>query len=44
MSLETIIAVDSGKFKSIACVMDAAIRRHTFATIATTRPQRSPGP
>ncbi len=36
MSLETIIAIDLGKFKSVVCVMDAATRQHRFETIATT--------
>ena len=36
MGSDTIIAVDLGKFKSVACVMDASTRRHHFATVATT--------
>ncbi len=29
----TIIALDLGKFKTVACVMDTATRTHTFETI-----------
>jgi hypothetical protein len=32
----TIIALDLGKFKSVACVMDGSTRRHRFETLATT--------
>ena len=39
MRFATIIALDLGKFKSVACVMDAATRRHVFQTLDTT-PQR----
>ncbi len=31
-----IIALDLGKFKSVACVMDAPTRRHAFVTLDTT--------
>jgi transposase len=36
MGSDTIIALDLGKFKTVACVMDAATRGHDFATVATT--------
>ena len=36
MSLLRIIALDLGKFKSVACVMDARTRAHRFATVDTT--------
>ena len=36
MGSETIIALDLGKYKSVACVMDAATRAHEFETVATT--------
>jgi len=36
MGFDQIIALDLGKFNSVACVMDAASRRHTFAAVATT--------
>ena len=36
MGSETIIALDLGKFKSVACVMDARTREHRFATVETT--------
>jgi hypothetical protein len=36
MRFDQIIALDLGKFKSVACVMDAATRRHQFATVQTT--------
>ena len=36
MGFDSIIALDLGKFKSVACVMDAARRRHDFTTVATT--------
>jgi transposase len=36
MGFERIIAIDLGKFKSVACVMDAATRRQAFVTVATT--------
>ena len=36
MDSGTIIALDLGKFKSVACVMDVATRRHWFATVDTT--------
>jgi transposase len=39
MGFATIIALDLGKFKSVACVMNAATRTHRFETIDTT-PQR----
>ena len=39
MGFDTIIALDLGKFKSVACVMDAGSRRHRFETLDTT-PQR----
>ena len=31
-----VLAIDLGKFKSVACVLDAAARRHTFVTVDTT--------
>ncbi len=36
MGFETIIAIDLGKFKSVACVMDVSTRQHHFATVDTT--------
>lgn len=36
MGFATIIALDLGKFKSVACVMDAATRVHRFETLDTT--------
>jgi transposase len=36
MGFESIIALDLGKFNSVACPMDAATRRHGFAAVATT--------
>ena len=36
MGSHQIIALDLGKFKTVACVMDAASRAHAFATVATT--------
>ncbi len=36
MGFDQIIALDLGKFKSVACVMDVATRRHQFATVDTT--------
>ena len=32
----TIIGLDLGKFKSVACVMDAATRTHSFTTLVTS--------
>lgn len=34
MEFATIIALDLGKFKTVACVMDVATRTHAFETIA----------
>ena len=39
MGFDTIIALDLGKFKSVACLMDVGSRRHRFETLDTT-PQR----
>ncbi len=39
MDFDSIIALDLGKFKSVACLLDAGTRRHRFETIDTT-PQR----
>jgi hypothetical protein len=36
MGFDRIIALDLGKFNSVACVMDATTRRHAFAAVATT--------
>jgi transposase len=36
MGSATIIAIDLGKFKSVACVMDARTREHRFVTVETT--------
>lgn len=36
MGSDTIIALDLGKFKTVACVMNAATRAHEFATVPTT--------
>ena len=36
MGFDSIIALDLGKFKSVAAVMDATTRRHAFATLDTT--------
>ena len=33
MGYVTIIALDLGKFKTVACVMDVATRTHAFETI-----------
>lgn len=38
MGSQQIIALDLGKFKTVACVMDAATRAHAFDTVATTPP------
>src|SRR5947207_15507754 len=37
-STMTILALDLGKFKSVACRFDPARGRHAFETIATTPP------
>src|SRR5437764_9213674 len=34
----TILALDLGKFKSVACRYDAATGEHAFETVATTPP------
>ena len=34
----TILAIDLGKFKSVACRYDPATGQHTFETLATTPP------
>jgi transposase len=39
MGFDSIIAVDLGKFKSVACLFETGPRRHRFETIDTT-PQR----
>ena len=39
MGLVSIIALDLGKFKSVACVMDVGTRRHQFQTLDTTPQQ-----
>ena len=39
MGMSRIIALDLGKFNSVACIMDGATRRHRFETLTTT-PQR----
>ena len=36
MGSDTIIGIDLGKFKSVACVLDARSRRHAFVTFDTT--------
>ena len=36
MGSDTIIALDLGKFKTVACVMDAATRAHAFHSLDTT--------
>ena len=36
MGMSTIIALDLGKFKTVARVMDAATRQHAFHTVDTT--------
>lgn len=36
MGFDSIIALDLGKFKSVACVMDVGTRRHAFQTLDTT--------
>ena len=36
MSYSTIVGLDLGKFKSVACVMDVASKAQTFETIQTT--------
>ena len=36
MGFDSIIALDLGKFNTVACAMNAATRRHTFASVATT--------
>jgi transposase len=35
-SVETILAIDLGKFKSVACIYDPLRAEHTFETITTT--------
>src|SRR4030095_11661709 len=39
MGLDSIIALDLGKFKSVACVLEVRSRRHRFETIDTTPPR-----
>src|SRR5687768_16863290 len=39
MDFDSIIALDLGKFKSVACLLECGSRRHRFETIDTT-PQR----
>lgn len=36
MGFDSIIALDLGKFNSVACLLDARTRRHRFETLATT--------
>jgi len=36
MGIDSIIALDLGKFKSVAAVMNVAMRRHVFVTLDTT--------
>jgi hypothetical protein len=36
MGFATILALDLGKFKTVACVMDTSTRRHAFETIDTS--------
>jgi hypothetical protein len=36
MNAETILAVDLGRYKNVACVYPRATRAHTFRTIDTT--------
>lgn len=36
MDCSTILALDLGKFKTVACTLDVATRVHTFETIPTT--------
>src|SRR5262249_35539957 len=36
MTADTILAVDLGRYKSVACVYARATRQHTFRTIDTT--------
>jgi transposase len=36
MGFDSIIALDLGKFKSVACLLDARTRRHRFDTLDTT--------
>ena len=38
MSIARIIALDLGKFKTVACVMNAADRSHVFETIEMSPP------
>ena len=38
MGFDQIIAIDLGKFKSVACVMDASTRRHRFEDHLLTTP------
>ena len=35
-SADRILALDLGKFKSVACTMEVATRQHAFQTIATS--------
>ena len=35
MGFDSIIALDLGKFKSVAAVMDVTSRRHSFVTLST---------
>ena len=37
MGYEKIIALDLGKFKTVACVLDTATRQHRFETIPVDR-------
>ena len=37
-AITTILALDLGKFRSVACVFDATSGEHRFQTIATTPP------
>src|SRR5262249_37452646 len=36
MNADTILAIDLGRYKSVACTYDRATRAHTFRTIDTT--------
>ncbi len=36
MAANSILAIDLGRYKSVACVYDRATRAHTFHTLDTT--------
>ena len=41
MSADTILAIDPGRYKSVACVYDRRTREHAFRTLDTTADERT---